>query len=93
MKKVTQWIPWSIAALAVGITLYTNAVSYGGTKQIVKDTSIFLEKHCNEQKAKEKETDTVLNEVKVQLAVTQSQNGMVLESLVAIRKELERMRK
>jgi hypothetical protein len=92
-EKVRSWIPWTIAALAVGITLYTNAVSYGGTKQTVQNTAFTLKEHCNDQKIKEKETDTVLQDVRTELAVVKSQNGMILESLTALRKYIDEKEK
>ncbi len=99
-KKSLNWIPWTIAGIALLFTLLSHAVSYGSNNKSLEDTIARLSTHCAKQEIKEKETDTVLGELKIQLAVaqeqnkvTQSQNGMVLESITALRKELQEMSK
>jgi hypothetical protein len=91
VKKTRIWIPWSIAAIAVGINLYFSAVGYGQDKEKIADTAYVLKEHCKEQKAKEKETDTALNGLEKALAISQSQNGMILEALTALRKDMKDM--
>jgi hypothetical protein len=99
-KKNLTWIPWTISAIVLLMSLLSHAVSYGADNKTLKDTVAKIESHCVKQEVKEKETDTVLEGIKIQLAVaqeqnkvTQSQNGMVLESLAALREELKEMRK
>jgi hypothetical protein len=87
--KVVSWIPWSIAALAVGITLYTNAVGYGQTKETVADTAYSFKEHCKDQKIKDEKIDTAINGLEKSLAVSQAQNSMILEALTALRKDMK----
>jgi hypothetical protein len=86
------WIPWGISGIAIMISLYFNAVGYGETKNMAQDTSSRFKEYCAKNDLKLVSTDTALNDLKLQLAVSQKQNEMILESINALRQDMKEAR-